>query len=390
MANEQSNDVRLLVNGKEYGGWKSVRISAGIERQARDFDLSVTDVWPGATEAMRIVKGDRVQVMIGSDLVLTGYVDGTPVSYSSTRISVGVKGRSKTMDLVDCSPAEYSEMPAPGGWGEHGSAEIRGALVKPPARSGTQFKNQKIETIAAALAAPYGVRVLCETETGAPIPDHQVQQGESVFDSIDRMMRQRQVLSTDNALGDLVLIDVGSGGRASTALVLGENILSGSAPLDYKNVYTEYVCKGQRSTDDDEDSTAATESVAQARSTLLPRRRLLVIKQEGEATSGSCADRVAYEAAYRAGKAQETTYTVNGWRQADGRLWVTNQLVSVTDPIIGFDNADLLIVEVAYLLDDGGELCELTVGPPSGYVTKPVKSKKAKGGGGSWVNEVVS
>jgi len=42
-----SNDVTLLVGGREYGGWKAVRIEAGVERVARSFDLSVTSSWPG-------------------------------------------------------------------------------------------------------------------------------------------------------------------------------------------------------------------------------------------------------------------------------------------------------------------------------------------------------
>ena len=76
------NLVRLVVNGEEFGGWKSVRITPGIERQARDFDLSVTDVWPGRSEVPRRIRPfDACQVFIGSDLVLTGYVDATPIKY---------------------------------------------------------------------------------------------------------------------------------------------------------------------------------------------------------------------------------------------------------------------------------------------------------------------
>ncbi len=41
-------------------------------------------------------------------------------------------------------------------------------------------------------------------------------------------MRLRHVLSTDNALGDLVFIDVGSTGTATTTLELGQNIQEGS------------------------------------------------------------------------------------------------------------------------------------------------------------------
>ena len=98
---DDRNTVRLLVNGTDYGGWKSVRITAGIDRQARDFEVSVTDRWPGSDVPRRIAPGDACKVYIGSDLVLTGHVDGTPISHDATSVSVAVKGRSATADLVD-------------------------------------------------------------------------------------------------------------------------------------------------------------------------------------------------------------------------------------------------------------------------------------------------
>ena len=52
----------------------------------------------------RIRPGDLCQVFIGNDLVLTGFVDATPIRYDGNAVGVGVKGRSKTADLVDCCP----------------------------------------------------------------------------------------------------------------------------------------------------------------------------------------------------------------------------------------------------------------------------------------------
>src|SRR5687767_12004813 len=98
-----NNAVRLLVGGIEFGGWKSVAIQPGIERQVRDFDLTITNKWPGSTNIPRRVHpGDECELYIGYDKVLTGYVDATPISYDGTSNTVGVRGRSKTADLVDC------------------------------------------------------------------------------------------------------------------------------------------------------------------------------------------------------------------------------------------------------------------------------------------------
>lgn len=403
---DPANAVRLLVNGQEYAGWKSVRITAGIERQARDFDLEVTDRWPGQTDIpRRIQPGDPCQVYIGQDLVMTGYVDATPIRYDGKTVGVGVKGRSKTADLVDCCPIPTGQSTAVsngGTWKDViGPDGKQPNVVKPPAKSANQWRNQKLEVIAAALAAPYGVRVVAEVDTGKAIPDHQVQVGETVFESIDRMMRLRHVLSTDNEKGDLVFIDVGGTGRAGTAIELGKNILTGNSPLDYKGVFSEYIVKGQRAGNDeqygsdvaeeegsaeDDSNTTVTGETATAADARAKRRRVLVIKQSGQADEGTCKDRAEYERAHRAAKALQTDYTINGWRQEDGSLWLPNLLVRVRDGLIGFDT-EMVIAEVSWILGKEGFRVEIKVGPPDGYRTKAGKlkaSKSQKGGGPEW------
>lgn len=396
---DTTNLVRLVVGGMEYGGWKSVRIEAGIERQARSFQLEVTDRWPGQTTARRIQPGDACQVYIGADLVLTGYVDATPVRYDGKSVGLSVKGRSKTADLVDCCPIGAGQDLAGSGkpWADVvGLIASAASLVPPPARSAVQWRRQKLETIAAALAAPYGVRVMTEVDTGAAIPEHQVQVGETVFESIDRMMRLRHVLSSDNAAGDLVLIDAGSGGRAGTAIELGVNVLAASSDLDYTGVFSQYIVKGQRAGGDDqfaadvaeeEGETAddsATGETATSTDTRARRRRILVIKQAGQADDGTCKDRAEYERASRAAKALQTSYTLTGWRQQDGSLWQPNQLVRVRDPVIGF-NTEMLVAQCAWVLDARGLRTELQVGPVDGYRSKAGKTKTSqKGGGAAW------
>ncbi|MDO8294382.1 MAG: contractile injection system protein, VgrG/Pvc8 family [Gallionella sp.] len=343
--------VTLRVNGVEYGGWKEVEISAGIERQARDFTLSVTDRWPGATNIPRRIKqGDVCEVYIGADKLLTGHVDATPIRYDGKSVSVGVKGRSKTADLVDCSAVHKTG----------------------------QWRNAKIERIAADLAAPFGIQVIAEASTGAAVVEHQIQPGETVFECVDRLLTLRQLLATDDANGRMVFVNAGSGGSAATALKYGENILSADAPLDYKDVFSNYTVNGQRS-GTDEDSGSALSATASASDAAIARHRPLVIVQNGQVNAQICADRARFERVHRAAKALETTYTVQGWRQADGSLWLPNQLVRVTDPVIGFD-AELLIVEVTWRKSEEGTRTALRVGPATGYIPSPEAQKKDKSG----------
>lgn len=356
-----SDAVLLRVNGVDYGGWKAVEISAGIERQARDFSLSVTRNWPGETDIPRRIKaGDICEVWIGSDKLLTGYVDATPISYDATQVSVGVRGRSKTADLIDCSAA-------------HKTGQWRGA---------------KIERIAADLAKPYGISVIAEASTGAAIAEHQIQPGETAFECIDRLLTLRQMLATDDADGRLVFVNAGSGGRIKTALKLGENIKAAEAGLDYKDVFSKYTVNGQRSGNDYDSGSAVAESSKTITDSAATRYRNLLIRQSGQVDSATCADRASYEFLYRKAKALEATYTVQGWRQQDGSLWLPNQMVHVVDPVIGFDDW-MLIVEAVYSLSDSGTTCALKVGAVDGYTPTPEAAKKdksKKSSGDSWAD----
>lgn len=360
-----SADVVLRVNGLEFGGWKSIEITAGIERQARDFSLEITSTWPGAQDVPRKVNaGDLCELWIGGDKVITGKVDATPINYDSQTITVAVKGRSKTAALVDCSAKHKTG----------------------------QWRRAKIERIASDLAAAYGVTVKAEADTGAAILDHQIDTGETAFESIDRLLMLRQLLSTDDADGNVVLINAGSGGKCGTALVYGDNIKSANAPLDFSSVYDEYIAKGQRAGNDEDSGDAVAGVTGQTSTSNKANQRTLIIDMSGQVTTLDCQQRVKYEQAYRAAKALEITYTVQGWHEENGGLWVPNKMVRVTDSVVGID-ADLLIVEVVYRLDESGTTCDLTVGPVGGYVPAPEVTKKAKkkakgesgGDGGKWV-----
>lgn len=334
--------VTLVVNGKQYGGWKSIRIEAGIERQSRSFEVSVTDQWPapgaGLSETARRIKpGDACEVKIGDDVMITGYVDATPIDYDASAITVMVRGRSKTADLVDCSADNPTEK--------------------------GQFKGLKVEVIAEKLAKQYGVKVKTEADTGAVITDHQIQQGETAFESLDRLARLRQLLVTDNGAGDVVLIAPGSGGKAKSTLELGVNILSASAGFDYSEVYSKYKVKGQRSrggkdADWDANSAAGLSALGEATDNSLKRQRVLVVRQSGQADAGTCQKRADHEQRIRAAKAGEIRYKVAGWRQQNGQLWQVNQTVAIKDAIMQV-NKELLISEIIYTLDEGGMICEM-------------------------------
>lgn len=345
------NTVTLTIGGTDYAGWKSVRIEAGIERAARSFEVEVTDRFPGDATPMRsILPGDRVEVRIGSDLVCTGYVDARPIEYDATGYNIRVVGRSLTADLVDSSADN----------------------------DGGQWLNQTPAHIIQALAQQYGIAVVTQAAQGDPITDHQIVQGETVFESMDRVAQARQILITDDENGRLVLASAGSAGKAGTALVLGENIMTGACGYDYSEVYGEYIVKGQKSGDDDLFGEGVAQSQGKASDHTITRRRTIIIRQQGQADNKTAGERAAYEAKLRHAKAQEARYTVAGWRQGDGTLWRHNQLVRISDDLIGIEG-EWVITETNYTLDRMGKVTELVVLPPEALqAAAEIKAEEAK------------
>ncbi|MDU9391535.1 phage baseplate assembly protein [Pseudomonas sp. zfem002] len=352
---DSMNAVTLTVNGLDYAGWKKVSISAGIERQSRDFKLDVTWRWPGQAVEIPVRQGDQCQVRIGGDLVLTGWIYGTPVNYDSRSVNRSVAGRSLTSDLVDCSAIN-----TPGQW-----------------------QGQSVQRIVEALAEPYGVKVVSQVHETTNLSDHSIEPGETVFESIDRLLTLSRLLSTDDSRGRLVIVRPGSAGRAVDRLELGQNILTGGAQLDFSGVFSEYRVTGQRSGSNNDFGTAASEVEASVSDPRAARKRVLLIHESGQMTPDLAQARANWERGNRMGKALTLNYKVQGWRQSNGALWLANMIVRVVDPLVGIDR-DMLISEIEYVLDESGTVANITVAPPDAFDPEPKdphKARKLKKGG---------
>lgn len=349
-----AEEYHLRINGQAWHGWTAMRISAGIERIARDFEVQVTrraGDSGGLLDAVSsgIRQGDKVEVLLGTDLVLTGYVDARPVNYDARSITRSISGRSRTGDLVDSS-----------------------ALVR-------QFRGQNPQQIAQALCEPFAIKVYAASVLTA-ISDFSVDWGETVREAIDKLMSSQRLLAYDDAVGDLHFGAVGAL-RADTPLVYGQNILTCQMGDDESECHSEYLVAGQRAGNDEDFGAATTTKVSHKTQGSVKRYRPLYIKQTGHATGASCRAMCEFESAKRAAKAREVTYKVQGWRQASGRLWQPNMAVTVTDPHAGFAGETLVIAEVEYSRDDQGTLATLRCGPAAAYlpdVPDPKPAKKAK------------
>ena len=343
--------LTLKVAGQVYGGWKSVTINHGIEQVAGTFALGITERWPGQATSWAIPPGELCEVLIGDDPVINGYVDAVSVSYDAQSHDISVKGRDRTGDIVDCSAPSVD------------------------------FKNQTFDQIAQALLKPYNIRLTNQTKSKPiSLPKNAMQQGESVFRTLEKIVRSEGALLISDRQGGLIKTRAGAGGESDTVLKFGENILRAQFEHSYANLYSNITVKGQVAAPSAErfsvtqtsckGSVSRPSKAASSVNSQITRYRPLVLVAETQADAKRCLQRAQWKASTREAKARRITITVQGWRQRSGKLWQINQTVRVTCPWMRVDER-WLIAATNFKLDSGGSLTDLTLVGPNAYNLLP-------------------
>lgn len=340
-----ANNCTLLVNGMIYGGWTSISIQRGIEQLAGSFSLRVTERWPGVVESRPIKKGDVAVVKIDGEAVCTGYVNRTRIGFDDQSTWFDVEGRDKTADLVDCSAI----------W-----------------KSG-QWRDSSVKQIATDLCSPFGISVvigkLAEKAAAEKIASFALEDGETVQDTLERLLRMKALMMWTDGLGNLI-INLPEQTPAQTALVQGENLLQAEAATDETEQFSQYTVKGQ--------ARGVHNVKGEAADGTVKRYRPLVILAEDHGTTPI--KRAKHEQTMREGKADTASATVQSWRQGGdkGGLWLPGLRVMVNAPYLHKANDEMIISELEYRKDENGTVTRLQLTNPKAYdrlAEQPPKKK---------------
>lgn len=347
-----ADTVRLFVGGKEYGGWKTARVTRGIESIAGGFELDVSERWATQDQPWPIFEEDECSLKIGTTKVITGYVDRRRLSYDSRSHSLCVSGRDKTGALVDCS-ADV------GKW---------------------EFHNIDVLTFVKRLCEPFGVSASLLAGLVLPkLPKVSIEPGETAFEAIDKACRMAAILPVSDGDGGLLLTRSGDT-LCPTELVYGENILAGSGVFDATGRFRTVKVRGQRQgTDEDYGESAAVVSGSATDMNVRRSERVLIVRAEGNTDAARAKTRAQWEAAVRASRGDAVTVTVQGWTMGNGDLWPVNALVRVRDPLLGV-NGMMLITQVTYSLDDrSGSTAQISLRRQSAFTPESVITTQSSG-----------
>lgn len=349
------DEVELRLDGRTRVGWKRARVSARLDG-IRAFALGLAGEGPLPDDPYDGLTADATCTLrLGGDTVLTGYVEEVVVEAGPDTHAIYVTGRSKPVDLVLCD--------APRSW----------------------IRNQDAAGIARALARPFGVGVVVEpgVEVGSAFP-FRPERGEKVWDALQRAMRMRALLATDDGEGRVVITRAGAAGRASAELRPGVSpILTRRVRTSSADRFSEYTCRGQRAGNDADYGKAVADISGLVRDAGVARYRPLEVQPQGRATPALCRATATWEAARRAGRSVAGRYQLSDWRQDNGALWVPNLEVTVRDAQTRLDGPLLLHAVEWRATDeggkDGGRTVALDLQPEAGWLPQPPERADTEG-----------
>lgn len=342
-------DLELIVEGRKWSRFRSAKVTKRMGSAAGSFDLTLDDRWTPGAPHLPFRGHAPVTVKVAGQTIITGLMDRVEPGYDKDRYTVRVSGRDRSGQLVDCCAPL-----APGEW-----------------------LDTSLDAIARELAEPFGVRVLVQTDVGAPFKKFTIKTGETVMAAISRACRHRGVLLMPDGVGNILLTTAGAGGRADS-LVSGVNITKAKGVFDESQRYSTYTVMGQ---DDavgwgDVSSHAAVQGFATDPAVTLHRPWIDVAEVKGN--RDDLTRTAQTQASIAAGRARRAEITVPSWTQSDGRTWSPNKRASINDGFLRLAD-EMLIEGVSLDLEGDRETAVISVVHPDAWKIAALPERDSEG-----------
>jgi prophage tail gpP-like protein len=337
-----SDDLVLVANGKKISGWTSISVTLRCEGFPNNFSIALST--PATGDLPPVAAGDRCQIYLGNDLVITGWVDRDGGGGDAASHALSLSGRGLCCDLVDCS------------------AEWPTGLISGDALS-----------IAQKLAQPYGITVALANgaAAGPQVVGWALNYGEAGAAIVQRVAQNAGLLAYEGPDGRLLLAAIGSK-TAKGGVVYGQNVEDWSYSNAIDQRYSDVVCSSFAVASFDD--LQGDDFFHREMDPNVKRHRQLDIVL-GDVASENAQDftirKAQWEIARRAGRSTMVTATVDNWRDGDGALWAPNTLIPVDLPG-RIPDKQLCISEVTFRRDADGTHADLVMLPKTAFLLEPI------------------
>jgi prophage tail gpP-like protein len=353
---DPANQVSIIIGNSASGmsGWENVSITRSAEAFPNSFTVTASDQYsndPTRAATFPTGPGEKCKVMIGNDLVITGYIDRYVTNIGPESHSITISGRGLCEDLVDCSAD----------------------LVNTPGMQGATITASNAEDLAQKLCVPFGLKAKCiPNDKGRKLLPFTIWLSETPYEIIERVCGYTAFLAYEDETGQLILDRVGTNKMASGFTMPG-NIEGASSSLSIDQRYSNY--------------TVVFNSVAQfnelspvinnrgfASDKKMPRYRPLIIvsaQYDPDRNHDLSQERANWEMARRYGRSQAIRLTCDGWRDTAGKLWQPNYLADINAPALKITNKQWVIGTVTFRKDMSGTHADVVLMPPDAFQPQP-------------------
>jgi prophage tail gpP-like protein len=311
----------LTVNGIDYKDWETVWVQhrladafsyfrfTAVERDPVDLNavpysgyLGNDSMW----SRVQFAPGNKVFITLGGFEAMNGTINTRQVAYNATSHRVELIGKSFTS------------------WGYKSSVDT-------PTGS---FDGQNFEQIARAVLAGYEGQIIVVGNLDAtPFKKMQNQPGETIWDFLERLAREKGVILGSDHKGNYLLIGDHTAPIVHE-LIEGQNIKQAQFIFHIDDKYINYDVTSQTSGDDSQNGSKATEMRARADGKYAPLKSLLITPATHPAASIEEVKKQAdNEALWHEGTIVSATITVQGWLRGGTDLWRVGDNVFVKSPM---------------------------------------------------------
>ena len=182
---DNPEDVAILIDGKRFKFWDKIRITNSLDTiDSVEFSVPFDVAIANFKDAFRPFAFQSVVVTVGGDPIFTGtMLTPVPVIENESK-TISVSCYSLPGVLNDCTP------PASMFEGNNGKLE---------------FNGQGLQEIISTLALPFGIAVDFQAEQGAIFDIVATEPTKKVLEFIIELLKQRNLILTNDELGKLVI-----------------------------------------------------------------------------------------------------------------------------------------------------------------------------------------
>jgi len=274
-------------------------------------------------------------VYIGGELLVNGLLYNIESEISGSGRRKNLEGFSFTADLMD-------------------------STLKPPYEKNNFTLKQRAEE----LVAQIGIAVIFDIDPGDPFDRITANEGDTIFNHLNKLSRQRSGLLSSTPQGDLLVHQSASGAPVATLEEGRQLVRNFKAGFNGRARFNAYRALGK---------SPAGNKVGIANDDNVPRSRFLTFTVN-ETTKGDIQKAADWRRSKQLADALTIPLPVSDWFDPAGNLWRENTLVTVISEAIHVpDGFDFLIRSVEYVLDGTARTATLNIVPPQVYTGEPLE-----------------